>query len=151
MKDEIPLLEGTPGIFPRIVTHEQARGSAKNFIDAHFGNKDGKGVLTGIPARPDHDDLLLTDYIRQQAARDAAAPDLARKAASADKLVEALEIRDAKASECPVDKGKFRGVACGDCGALPSESCIKKSLADSAFVDYARQALATHRSQPWTT
>jgi len=56
------------GLFPRIVTHEQARQAAKNFIDAHFNNPGGKGVLTGIPARDDHDDIVLTDYIRQQAA-----------------------------------------------------------------------------------
>ena len=56
------------GLFPRIVTHEQARQAAKNFIDAHFNNPDGKGVLTGIPARDDHDDIVLTDYIKQRAA-----------------------------------------------------------------------------------
>lgn len=68
MTDELKPTQA--GIFSRIVTHEQARQAAKNFIDAHFNNKDGKGVLTGIPARPDHDDILLTDYIRQQAATD---------------------------------------------------------------------------------
>jgi hypothetical protein len=60
------------GMFPRIVTHDKARDAAKNFIDAHFNNRNGKGVLTGIPAQPEHDDLLLSDYIRQQRVRESA-------------------------------------------------------------------------------
>jgi hypothetical protein len=58
------------GLFPRVVTHDQAAAAAKNFIDAHFNNEGGKGVLTGVPARQDHDDLVLTDYIKQQRAKD---------------------------------------------------------------------------------
>ena len=59
---------GDAGTFPRIVTHEQALQAAKNLIDAHFNNRDGKGVLTSIPARPEDDDLTLMDYIKQQRA-----------------------------------------------------------------------------------
>lgn len=53
-------------IFQRVVTHDQAANAAKNFIDAHFKNTDGKGILTSIPAQPYDDDLLLTDYIKQR-------------------------------------------------------------------------------------
>jgi len=57
------------GIFPRTVTHEQAKQAARNLIDAHFNNKDGKGVLVSVPAQPDDDDILLVDYIVQQIER----------------------------------------------------------------------------------
>lgn len=54
------------GLFPRIVTHDEAWQAAMNFIDAHFRNPKGKGVYTSIPARPDNDDIVLSDYIKQQ-------------------------------------------------------------------------------------
>jgi hypothetical protein len=56
------------GTFPRIVSHEDALQAAKNFVDQHFNNRDGKGVLTSIPAKPDDDDVTLVDYIKQQRA-----------------------------------------------------------------------------------
>lgn len=56
------------GAFPRIVSHEAARQAAQNFIDQHFHNKGGKGVLTSIPAKANDDDVTLTDYIKQQEA-----------------------------------------------------------------------------------
>lgn len=57
------LIDGS--LFPRVVSHDQARDAALNFINAHFGNE-GKGVLTGVPARENHDDLVLVDYIKQR-------------------------------------------------------------------------------------
>ncbi len=65
------------GTFPRKVSHDEALRSAYNFINQHFNNTHGKGVLTGIPARPDHDDILLTDYIMQQRVADTPKPDVA--------------------------------------------------------------------------
>lgn len=56
------------GIFPRIVAHERALDAARNFIDAHFNNSGGKGVLTCVPAREDDDDVVLVDYIKQRRA-----------------------------------------------------------------------------------
>jgi hypothetical protein len=67
-ESEVERVAKEAGLFPRVVTHERALQAAHNFIDAHFNNREGKGVLTGIPAREDHDDLLLTDYIKQQRA-----------------------------------------------------------------------------------
>lgn len=55
------------GIFPRIVSHDDALAAAQDLIDAFFGNE-GRGVLTGVPAREDHADVLLVDYIKQQRA-----------------------------------------------------------------------------------
>ena len=62
-------------MFNRPISHDEARQAAINFIDAHFKNKKGKGVRTSVPTQTDDDDILLTDYIRQQrnlnAAKDA--------------------------------------------------------------------------------
>lgn len=60
-------------------------------------------------------------------------------------LVEALEKRDRDAVICPIDKPRISDAdraKCSICGALPSESCIRKALADDAFVGTARAILA---------
>lgn len=68
-------------------------------------------------------------------------PTLTRALRDAERMREALTAHDAKAAECPVDAGKFRGTACGTCGARPNEDCIVKARAADRFVDAARQAL----------
>ena len=91
MTDDLERRLREASLFPRIVTHDEARQSAKNFIDAHFNNRDGKGVLTGIPARAEHDDLVLSDYIRQRRVADEAQTDeIARLRAENEALREAL-------------------------------------------------------------
>lgn len=57
---------GKVGIFPRTVSHDEALTAAQNFINAHFRNPEGRGVLTSIPACADDDDLILVDYIKQR-------------------------------------------------------------------------------------
>lgn len=51
------------------ISDERALEAARRFIDEHFHNERPKPV-TRIPAREDDDDVVLTTYIIQRAARD---------------------------------------------------------------------------------
>lgn len=50
----------------RKVSHEEATQSAQRLVNSHFHNKDSARV--SIPAHPDDDDLVVTDYIAEQGA-----------------------------------------------------------------------------------
>ncbi len=66
------MADNTQPIFDRPVSHQEALGAAGDLIDHFFKNKPRKngGVLISIPARADNTDLILTDYIKQQMAKD---------------------------------------------------------------------------------
>jgi hypothetical protein len=71
-----PLLKNR-GRETRRITHEEAKGIAQRLINSawrHDGEPyvSGKMMVSHIPARPDlDDDLLIHEYIRQQAERNA--------------------------------------------------------------------------------
>lgn len=48
----------------RPVTHEEALASARRLINSHFHN--GNQARCSIPAQPEDDDLIITDYILEQ-------------------------------------------------------------------------------------
>lgn len=48
----------------RRVTHEEAAESAQRLVNSHFHNPDS--ARCSIPANPDDDDLIVTDYILEQ-------------------------------------------------------------------------------------
>lgn len=57
------------------VTHEQARESASRLVASHFRNFGQERARISIPANPRRDDdLLITRYIEEQAAKDRPAP-----------------------------------------------------------------------------
>ncbi len=59
-------------MFDRIVSHERALEAASRLINSHFGGADNKrGVRASIPASEDDDDIVITDYIMQQKAKEA--------------------------------------------------------------------------------
>lgn len=62
-------------MFDRIVSHERAMKAAQRLINSHFGNPDRARM--SIPAKEDDDDLVITDYILQQRAREADAEKIA--------------------------------------------------------------------------
>ena len=48
----------------RPVTHDEAAASADRLINSRFGKSNG--ARASIPARPDDDDIVITDYILEQ-------------------------------------------------------------------------------------
>ena len=50
------------------VTHEQAMEALRRLIHSHFNEPDA--ARCSIPANPNDDDLLLSDYIKQQRAKE---------------------------------------------------------------------------------
>jgi hypothetical protein len=56
----------------RRVTNEEAADSARRLINSHFRNRGREDrARCSIPARPEDDDLIITDYVREQAEREA--------------------------------------------------------------------------------
>jgi hypothetical protein len=55
----------------RPVTHEEARAAVQRLVNSRFNNPDPARV--SIPVQPDDDDIVATDYVLEQSAKDAAA------------------------------------------------------------------------------
>jgi hypothetical protein len=60
-----------------------------------------------------------------------------------DEARDALRERDAKVALCPVNSRYFNSAdRCPTCKATSAESCVLTGLADAAFVEATRTALA---------
>lgn len=55
--------------FERVVSHERAREAAQRLINSHFNNnrETYPHARCTIPVQPDDDDIVICDYITQQA------------------------------------------------------------------------------------
>lgn len=61
-RDELSLTQKARG---RRVTHKEAAASVQRLINSHFHNPDSARIR--IPADPSDDDLVIIDYIAEQA------------------------------------------------------------------------------------
>lgn len=86
--------EGRKAYFGRVVSHIAAEQALSRFITGHFGKRGlFQGPRFSIPVQPDDDDMVLGDYIAQQASV-APSPDWRGLAERAEELVGRLPASD---------------------------------------------------------
>ena len=93
----------------RVVTHERAREAARRLINSHFRNKDTAHM--SIPVNVDDDDVVICDYIAQQALVAAASDgELLRAAEWMEKIVRGEHVEDfedaLRCSFCSAELGR---------------------------------------------